>query len=305
MKRSILVSLLPLLSLASGCVEVPPPGGGGSGGGGGASACSGSRGATGTTEHSLELDGLERTYLVHVPATLDPSKPAPIVFVHHGFTMSGEIMVGLTGFADVADREGFIAVFPDGEGAYPWNAGENTCAGGPVDHETDDIGFVEAMLDAIAAEHCVDRDAVFVTGFSMGGYFTNHIACQAGDMLRAVAPHSGGTYPGDCPGAPVPILILHGDAYWLVPPECGSDAHEYWVARNGCSAEVETVAVKGGHCERSQGCPEGGAVVYCSFEGMLHGWAGAPTFGPGTIYTGGDSYADATELIWEFFEEQL
>ncbi len=192
------------LALAAGCVEIPPPGGGGSGGGAG-DACTSPTAATGTREHTIVHDGLERTFLVHVPATLDPAAPAPVVFVHHGFTMSGEIMVGLTGFAEIADREGFVAVFPDGEGAYPWNAGENTCAGGPVDHETDDIGFVEAMLDVVASEACVDRDAVFVTGFSS----------------------------------------------------------------------------------------------------MLHGWAGAPTFGPGTIYTGGDSYADASELIWDFFEAQL
>ncbi len=296
-----------VLTLAlGGCVSIPTDPGDGSGGGSG-EVCAGRLGAPGTTERTIAVDGQERTYMLHIPENLDPNDPASIVFVHHGYTMSGNVMIGLTGFAEVADREGFIAVFPDGEGTNPWNVGDDVCGAGTVvnDDDTDDIAFVEAMIDAINADHCVARDEVFVTGFSMGGYFTNHIACQAGDMLRAAAPHSGGTYGGDCSGAPVPMMILHGDADWLIAPHCGSDARDYWVARNGCSTEVDRIDVKGGYCEYSKGCLAGGDVVLCMFDGMLHGWAGAPTFGPGGLYAGGESYESATELIWSFFADQL
>jgi polyhydroxybutyrate depolymerase len=291
-----------------GCVELPPPGGTGGGAGGGSGGfCSGKLGSPGETDRTIEVEGQSRRFIVHIPDDLDPSVPAPIVFVHHGFTMGGNVMIGLTGFAEVADREGFIAVFPYGEGTNPWNVGEDICGAGTVvnDRTTDDIAFVEAMIDDVNEDHCVDRDEVFLSGFSMGGYFANHVACEAGDMLRGAAAHSGGTYPGDCSGAPVPMMIIHGDADWLIAPRCGSEARDYWVERNGCSNDVDRVEVKGGYCEYSLGCDAGGDVVFCMFDGMLHGWAGAPTFGPGGFYSGGESYESATELIWGFFQDQL
>ncbi len=292
-----------LVGLASGCVEIPPVGGGGGTGGGSGGSCSGKPGSPGNTDRRITVDGISRTFIVHIPEGLDPSEPVPVLFAFHGYIMGDQVMYDLTDFAEVADREGFIAVFPDGAGAAPWDTGQNLCGVGFLvdDGNTDDIAFVHAMLDDIEADHCIARDEVFVTGFSMGGYFTNHIACQEGaSLLRAAAPHSGGTYEGDCHGGPVPMMILHGTADPVIWPSCGSESRDLWVARNGCSTDVDVVEVEGGVCEWSLGCPADGQVVYCEFDGMLHGWAGV-----GGLNGGGTRYESATELIWGFFEDQL
>lgn len=268
-------------------------------------ACAGMAGAPGTNARSVMNGTLNRTFLVHVPPTLDPNTPAPILFAFHGFTMTGQIMHDLTAFTTVADREGFIAVFPDGGGGAPWNVGTGICGvGAIVAGAEDDLGFLDKMVESVAADQCVDRERVFVTGFSMGGYFSNHVGCQKADSIRAIAPASGGTYAGDCAGGPLPVLLLHGTSDALISPMCGTQARDLWVVRNGCSTEFDMLPVTGGHCERHKGCPAGGQVTLCLFDGMAHGWAGASQQGPTAFYGGGTQFENATELVWKFFAEQ-
>jgi polyhydroxybutyrate depolymerase len=274
---------------------------GDSGDSGDSLSCTGRPGSPGLSSRTLTVDGLSRTFLVHVPPDLDPAQPVPLVFAHHGFTMSGEVMRSLTEFAAVADAEGFAVAFPDGGGFYPWYVGTGVCGmGASANGATDDTAFVEAMIDDIDADQCIDRDRVFMTGFSMGGYFSNHVACERPDLIRAAAPHSGGTYEGGCAGGPMPVMVVHGTADWLIDVACGELARDAWVERNGCSTQVDVVPVMGGHCERHRDCPPGGQVTLCLFDAMDHGWAGAVGF-----YGGGTEYEPASQLIWDFFQEQL
>jgi poly(3-hydroxybutyrate) depolymerase len=296
---------------SSGVAGDPSGGAGGGAGSGGtppaSSPCTGKTGAPGTSARMVMNGALQRTFLVHIPASLDPNAPAPVLLVHHGFTMTGQIMEDITGFDAVADAEGFVVVYPDGGGAAPWNVGQGICGvGGAVAGVEDDFAFVDKMLADVEQSQCLDREHVFVTGFSMGGYFSNHIGCQQGNAkIRAVAPHSGGTYPGECPGAPLPVMIVHGSGDALITPDCGTGAREYWVQRNGCSQEVESRPVMGGTCEWHMGCPAGAQVVLCMFDGMAHGWAGASTSGANGFYGGGSQFQSATGLIWDFFKAQF
>src|SRR5262249_44991251 len=160
----------------------------------------------------------------YIPTTLNPNVPARVVFVHHGFTMSGEIMRTLTNYQALADQDGFVVAFPDGVGTT-WNAGTGVCgAGGFSSGTADDFGFVAAMLEDLAADQCIDRPHVFLTGFSMGGYFSNHIGCKRPDLVTAVAPHSGGGPPAGCVPGPKPVMIIHGTADPLITYTCGVQA---------------------------------------------------------------------------------
>jgi poly(3-hydroxybutyrate) depolymerase len=269
--------------------------------------CTGKTGAPGTHQRMVTVGGFPRTFKLHVPADLDPNTPAPVLLVFHGFTMSGQLMEDITGFDAVADAEKFVVAYPDGGAGAPWNVGQNICGvGAAVAGIDDDFGFVDAMLAQIAEAQCVDDEHVFVTGFSMGGYFSNHIGCQqGGSKIRAVAPHSGGTYPGDCPGAPLPVMILHGTADALITPDCGTGARDLWVRRNGCSTEFDMRPAMGGRCEWYKDCAPGGQVVLCTFDGMAHGWAGASQTDANGFYGGGTEFASATQLVWDFFKAQF
>ncbi len=263
--------------------------------------CSGEATPAGTHARST-AEG--RTFLLYIPESLDASAPAVLVLVHHGFTMSGRIMYDITSWKELAEEQGIVVAYPNGSPEAPWNVGEGTvCGAGAAvnNQDQDDFGFVQDMIDDIALEACIDRSKVLVTGFSMGGYFSNNLACRSPDLVVAAAPHSGGAENDYLCRKPRPILILHGTSDPLISYDCAVQARDKWVQVNGCSTEVDGEAISGGVCERNRDCPPGAQVEMCSFEGMGHGWAGSDDL----LYGGGSQYQDAARLAWRFFTEQL
>jgi polyhydroxybutyrate depolymerase len=265
--------------------------------------CSGKPGALrGKSDQMLSAGGLSRTFTYYAPSNLNPNEPAPIVIVAHGYLQSGQAMYDLTRYQSIADREGFVVMYPDGQpaAAGPWNVGVGACPSTLLLLPTatgDDQAFIDAMLDFADADQCVDREHVFVTGFSMGGYFANETGCLRSN-IAAIAPHSGGSHElTACPVVHKPVILFHGISDGLIPVGCGTEARERWVMHNGCRAEVESVPVTGGHCEYSKGCPANGQVALCLFDGMDHGWAG----GQGSY--GFPNYESASELGWAFFQK--
>jgi polyhydroxybutyrate depolymerase len=266
-------------------------------------SCSSKPGALrGKSNQMLTAGGLARTFVHYAPATLNANEPVPVVIAAHGWLQTGQAMYDLTQYQKVADREGFVLMYPDGEPAAlgPWNVGEGACPSTLLVLPTatgDDQAFLDAMLDFAEADQCIDRRHVFVTGFSMGGYFTNETGCLRSNVA-AIGPHSGGSHDlTACPVVHKPVILFHGTKDGLIPPACGIEARDRWVRHNGCSGEVQSVSVTGGHCEYSSGCPADGQVALCLFDGMDHGWAG----GQGSY--GFPDYESAAELGWAFFKK--
>jgi polyhydroxybutyrate depolymerase len=281
------------------------------------------------TSRSVVVDGKTRTYLIYLPASFDPTTPIPFVFVFHGFTMSGRGMYDITQYAALADTEGIGLAFPDGEGgpdslAAPWNVanpGQVLCGDGELAIATgDDFGFIDAMKVDVAKDQCLDTAHTFSTGFSMGGYFTEHIGCYRSDM-RALAPHSGGTIDSlaSCTTGHIPIIIFHGVADPVIDDACDDPnvppdtdfppSATLWAAKNGCQPTFTTMPTDSdaggtGQCYLYDGCPADGQVELCTFNGMVHCWAGGSK--GGDAGEGGNAcptYASATQLEWSFFKQ--
>ncbi|MBX3156639.1 MAG: dienelactone hydrolase family protein [Deltaproteobacteria bacterium] len=282
-----------------------------------AEPCGDRGGERGLTRREVTVGGVRRTYLVYLPPGAPTAAPLPLVFVFHGYTMSGQKMVDATRYTALADDEGIALVFPDGQGGpdsldAPWNVGAGVCPsfGGPPPIATgDDLAFLDAIKADVAADQCIDRAHVFATGFSMGGYMTHHLACTRADFAGA-APHSGGTHDlAGCDARPVPILILHGAADPVIPAGCDdpralgvlgtTPSAEAWAAHNGCSSTTTTRIVQGGTCLHYVGCPDKGQVEVCTFTAMGHCWAGGPASAQPYACPG---YASSTALSWEFWK---
>jgi len=283
-----------------------------------AAPCGLRSGMRGKTNREVTIDGLKRTYIVYVPQGVEPKKPLPLVYVIHGFTMSGQAMFDTTKYPALADSEGIALAFPDGQGGPnnsqtpPWNVGTNICPsslGAPPSATGDDFKLLDAMKADIAQDQCIDDKHVFVTGFSMGGYFSHHAGCMRPD-IAAVAPHSGGTHVFDnCVSQKKPVIMFHGLADTLIPAGCNdpkatavpniTPAATQWAQRNGCDLTTTDVAVTNGTCRRFDNCPPGGQVESCTFTGMGHCWAGGAA--SAGIYSC-PAYADATALEWQFFK---
>jgi len=139
----------------------------------------------GERTQSLMVGGQNRTYLLHVPPGYTGTAPVPVVFDFHGLGGSGMQPRSSSGWAAVADREGFIMVYPNGS-SNAWNVGR--CCPPAADQGIDDVAFVRAILARLESEACVDAKRVYASGCSNGGGMSYKLACEAADVLAGVAP---------------------------------------------------------------------------------------------------------------------
>jgi poly(3-hydroxybutyrate) depolymerase len=306
---------------------------GAAGGGAGSSSngnCGMRTGMRGKTSRTVMVSGTNRTYIAYLPQAASPNTALPFVYVFHGAEQTGSQLYDMTEYSKLADTENIAVVFPDGQDVSsatntgsltPWSIsdGPATCGyGGLVGNPNPvDFPFVDAIKTDIEQDQCLDDAHIFATGFSMGGYFTHHIACDRPDF-RAAAPHSGATMADltSCKTTHMPIVIFHGTADPLIVPGCddpNSDPQAgfpasatLWAAKNGCKATYTTMPAMGtggmdGQCYLYDGCPADGQVELCTFNNLEHAWAGATSCE--NCIGSGMGYASATQIQWDFFKK--
>lgn len=273
--------------------------------------------------HSLTVDGLKRTYFVHVPSTLDTNKPAALVVALHGATMNAPMMSWFTGLNEIADRSGFIVVYPNGTGShfsFTWNAGN--CCGPAMQNKVDDVAFIRAMLDDVSKVHRVDQGRVFATGISNGAVMAYRLASELADRFAAIAPVAGpmGTETTS-PSRPVSVLHFHGTEDEFAPYVGGvgpksifrsnffSVEHSVhaWMKANGCNETptIEELAIKvddGTRVTRSTyaGGRDGSEVTLVTIHGGGHTWPGRPA--RQARLRRATMNVSANDLMWEFFQ---
>jgi polyhydroxybutyrate depolymerase len=173
------------------------------------------------TTHALTVDGRERSYIVQAPKQHE--SPLPVVFFFHGGGGRGENMAK-TGFREMVASEGFIAVYPTGWNNN-WNDGRNAARIRSQQEDVDDVKFIRAVVDDIAARQRIDRSRIFATGVSNGGIFCHYLAANAADLFAAIAPVIGGlaepVAPSFKPSHPISLMVIQGDSDPLVPIDGG------------------------------------------------------------------------------------
>lgn len=252
----------------------------------------------------MRWDGQDRTYVVRTPPQFDPTRPAPLVIVLHGLGGSGDLILAQSGFDVKADAEGFLVVAPDGTGDP---AGWRTVFSFDF---TDDVGFIGAIIDSVSGRYPVDSRRIYVTGYSNGGRLTHHVAADLSSRIAAAAVVAGAigarTERGqvnriDPPRAPVPMLMIHGDADPVVPydgarPIPAPEGARFWVRANECrslDSRTDTLAAGGVVRETwDAGCRA--PVVLLTIRGGDHAWPS----------TSRRAVIDAADTIWDFFRRQ-
>lgn len=292
-------------------------------------SCASQRPEYGTSRHTLESGGVQRTYFTYVPESYDGSQPVPLVITLHGFAGNALQQAGYSGWNDIADAEGFIAVYPEGTGTpQRWNSGQTELTdapdeayGGPLASflssffETvpvDDVAFIRSMITQLMTDNCIDPARIYVNGLSNGGGMTNRIACEMADVIAAVGTVAGAytAFPGGChPSRAVPVMAFHGTDDPIVP-YAGSDTVFFppvevwvadWAARDECDPVPATLQV-GEHITgtRYTGCAGDAEVVFYSIEGGGHTWPGSDPLLP--FLTGNTTQEiDASATLWAFF----
>ena len=159
-------------------------------------------------------EGIQREYLIHVPDNLN--NDSPIVFVIHGYTGSAEGIAAYSGMNSISEREGFIAVYPQGTIDSYGNAFFNVSYGFNNESTINDVSFIRELVKLISQEFNLKRKKAFATGMSNGGEMTYLLACTSSDLFKAVAPVAGVLMKGlkdSCElNSPVPVFEIHGTA---------------------------------------------------------------------------------------------
>ena len=141
---------------------------------------------------SIEHDGLNREYVLHVPSSYNGNSPVPLVFNFHGGSGTATGQRYLSEMDKVADTAGFIVAYPQGSilfnGSSYWNS---MIATEGSKGTADDIGFISILIDTISSNYNIDLEKVYACGYSNGGDLSISLACYLSDKISAVAPVSG------------------------------------------------------------------------------------------------------------------
>ncbi len=282
----------------------------------------------GDAVHILELGGLKRQYLVHVPQAYNPAKPAPVLVALHGGGGNMRLQAddGRYGLISKSESAGFLAVFPNGYSAWPggrlatWNAG--ACCGSARDKGVDDVAFVRAVVADVQRRYSVDAQRVYATGMSNGGMLAHRLACEAADVFAGIAAVAGTDNTLACtPSRAIPVLHIHArdDDHVLFNGGAGAGAFRdetqitqftsvpetlaRWVKRNACAALPARVLERpGASCERYGSCQGGATVQLCVTETGGHSWPGAEAVRRGK--EGASQALSANDVMWDFFERR-
>jgi len=191
----------------------------------------GTHNTPGTYNETIAVDGIDRSFIVHVGRNSAPNSRVPVVFMFHGTSGNGQRFYDISYWRQKADQEGFIAVFPDAltycffedenlDGDFTdqgerhvttkWASGNlgdpavmplcpravvnrlPQAAQNLVDHPLmDDLAFVDAMIDDLYGDHLIDRSRIYASGFSNGAQLVGRLLVERSQDFAALAAHAG------------------------------------------------------------------------------------------------------------------
>lgn len=169
--------------------------------------------------HEEDIGGEPRRWITYVPSSYNGSQAVPLVMSIHGYTASMQSMVEESRWWEIAEKEGFIVIFPQGFVRDIPMMGNVPCAmwvGGsfaqllPDADPMVDVNCLNAILDKTEADYNIDKTREYVTGHSNGSMMTLSLGAANAQRFAAIAPIAGfgvSAIEGD---ALLPAWLLYG-----------------------------------------------------------------------------------------------
>ena len=281
-----------------------------------------------TKDCTITIDGIERTYLIHLPETGTLNRNLPLVIVLHGHGGTGKQIMKESGFNKLSDRDRFIVVYPDGL-FKAWNDARIKTEKGEM---KDDVKFISCLIDTINSQYNIDTARIFATGMSNGAFFSFYLAYKMSSKLLAIAPVCANIpkvlskyYKTDYP---VSLLLINGTEDPLVKYDGGKIGFKLGKSRgnsistdesisifkkiNKCidkpKTEEITDAVNEDECYATKYTYSGGInntdVVLIKIENGGHTWPGGSQYLPKKLVGNTCKDFNAADVIWEFFKSR-
>ena len=181
---------------------------------------------------NITVNGTSRSYNVIVPKNLGENRPL-LIFCHGynqdaGWMQNNEFKNDNVSMEAVCDTAKFVCVFPNGIDRA-WDTGGDR-----------DINFIKAIIEKMVTQHKIDRDRIYLGGFSMGGMLTYNAINKMSDIIAAFVSCSGPSVITPKSGLrPIPLLHIQGtdDNWGGVQP-----ALNPWIKHNGCSTKDKVIS---------------------------------------------------------------
>jgi polyhydroxybutyrate depolymerase len=204
------------------------------------------------TYHSMDVNGVTRQYYKYLPVNYQATENLPVVFILHGLGGNAQQMT-LAGFQFISDTARIIAIYPD---ALPNAVNQTAWNNGTLLSSTaDDISFFNKMMDLMINNQNANPSRIYVTGFSMGGIMSHHLACALNSRIAAIGPMAGTMSTTDIqtcvPVYKTPVIHLHGTADGVVPYDSNAlpslslvpETMNFWRNVHGCSASADSTRI--------------------------------------------------------------
>lgn len=206
---------------------------------------------------TINVNGLNREYVLDTPSNYNQNNPYKLVFGWHWRGGSANDVVG-QGYYGMKSLSNNTAIFvaPDrAAGTDGW-----------TNESGRDIAFLQSMLTQLKSSLCIDESRIFSTGWSYGGMMSFAVGRELPTTFRAIAPVSGAFLtPHVDSGSATAAWIAHGNNDTVVSHSSGAQARDAYLKANGCSNT--SVPVQPSPCVEYQNCAVGKPVVWCSFNG--------------------------------------
>ena len=225
-----------------------------------------------------------------MPTSYTGKTAVPLVVDYHPILLDYNYERQYSGYAAKADQEGFIVVFPNGID-NAWNVGP-CCT---TSRTVDDVGFSKALIAKIEGEACIDPKRVYAVGYSMGGGMAMDMACNAADIIAAIAPAAfdlmDPSNGWNCnPSRPITVISFRSTGDPVVPYAGGATnppnglpvvitflgavgTFQKWAQLDQCTgsaANNSSLGTADGTCQTYSQCAQGVNVTLCTKQGGGH-----------------------------------
>lgn len=171
---------------------------------------------------SIDVNGVKRQYRIYIPSSYSSEEEMPLLIALHGGMGDAYQIQNDYGFDPVAEKYGFIVVYPDGLGflkysLHAWNSGYIKAA---LERGTDDVLFLTTLIQSLQETYSINSSRIYMTGHSNGGMMTYRMAGEHPELFAAVAPvaasiggkidSSSTEYIIPTPSVPISVVHIHG-----------------------------------------------------------------------------------------------